>query len=82
MDKQTASIIKEKEELKLENVELKNKINFLDEKYELQTIELQKSEKENEKIRREFSLSLQLHEDEVSMRLQFEKKLSNITSMY
>lgn len=81
MDKQTASIIKEKEELKIDNEKLKERIMQLEEQSDLQALELQKSIKDLEKVRREFSLSLQMHENEVSLRLQFEKKLSNITAM-
>lgn len=46
MDNQTASIIKEKEELKLENDKLKQRILNLEEQSDLQTIELQKTVKD------------------------------------
>lgn len=37
--------------------------------------------KEVESIKHEYSISMKLHENEVSLRLEFEHKLSNITAM-
>jgi len=53
MDKQMAGLIKEKDDFKLENQVLKDKILKLEEINDTNTIELQKLFKEKETVKRE-----------------------------